>query len=165
MPLESPTLHLVCGKIASGKSTLAAKLGKMPRTVVVSEDDWLAALYLNEMSSISDYIRCASKLQKIMGPHIVSLLNSEVSVVLDFQANTVANRTWMRRMIQSTNASHKLHYLDVPDEVCKTRLRARNATGDHPFAATDEQFKQLTKHFVPPSPEEGFNIVLYDIGE
>ncbi|MGH1466019.1 MAG: AAA family ATPase [Cognatishimia sp.] len=161
MLIETPTLHLMCGKIASGKSTQAAKLGEGCRTVVISEDDWLAALYLDEMSSLSDYVRCSSKLQKIMELHIVSLLNAEVSVVLDFPANTISNRAWMRGIIQTTNASHKLHYLDVPDDVCKARLHARNSMGDHPFAATEEQFVRLSEHFAPPTPEEGFDVVVH----
>ena len=33
MPTESPTLHILCGKIASGKSTLAAQLSAKPGTV------------------------------------------------------------------------------------------------------------------------------------
>ncbi|MEG1328876.1 MAG: ATP-binding protein, partial [Janthinobacterium sp.] len=32
-PSTSPTLHLVCGKIASGKSTLTARLAAAPHTV------------------------------------------------------------------------------------------------------------------------------------
>lgn len=62
---------------------------------------------------------------------------------------------------EETGADHQLHVLDVPEEVCIARLRARNAQGDHPFVATEEQFRQLSKHFVAPTPDEGFNIVLH----
>jgi len=165
MSLTSPTLHLVCGKVASGKSSLAAKLGSTEKTVIIAEDDWLAALYLDEMSSISDYVRNAARLQNVIGPHIASLLNAGVSVVLDFQANTIARRTWMRGIIQETKVAHKLHYLDVTDEICIARLRARNAKVEHPFAVTDEQFLQLSKHFIAPSIEEGFDIVLHHLDD
>ncbi len=161
MSLNSPELHLLCGKIASGKSTLAAKLGNGGEMVVIAEDEWLSALYSNEMSSVSDYARCAAKLQDAMGPHIVSLLNAGVSIVLDFHANTIARRVWMRSIVQEAGVAHKLHYLDVADEVCKARLRARNAGGEHPFSATEQQFLQVSRHFVAPSPEEGFDIVLH----
>lgn len=160
----SPTLHLMCGKIASGKSTLTTQLGTFEQTVVIAEDVWLNALYSEDMSSISDYLQCMSKLRKIIGPHVVSLLNAGVSVVLDFQANTLESRKWMRGILDQTNAAHKLHVLDVPDEVCMARLHARNTQGDHPFAATEEQFLQISKHFVTPSPDEGFNIVLHNAG-
>ena len=63
--------------------------------------------------------------------------------VLDFQANTRASRTWMRGLIEAADVPHTLHYLDVPDAVCKARLHLRNARGDHAFAVTDEQFEGL----------------------
>ena len=51
------TLHLLCGKIASGKSTLAARLGAEPGCIILSEDQWLAALYPDQLHSVADY-RC-----------------------------------------------------------------------------------------------------------
>ena len=159
MSPTDPILHLFCGKIASGKSTMATKLADAPRTIIVREDDWLAALYSDEMSSVSDYVRYAERLRGVLGPHIVSLLKCNVSIVLDFPANTIASRTWMREIIQSANVSHELHYLKVPDKICLARLRKRNADGDHAFAATDEQFQRITKHFVEPTAGEGFNII------
>lgn len=153
------TLHLLCGKIASGKSTLAAELGAAPGCVVISEDAWLAALYQDEMQSVADYVRLSATLRKAMMPHLVALLNAGVSVVLDFPANTRANRDWMRSVIHTTSADHRLHYLDVPDALCKSRLHTRNQGGEHAFAATDEQFALITRYFEPPQKEEGFNLV------
>lgn len=152
-------LHLLCGKIASGKSTLAAELGAAPACVVISEDQWLAALYQDEMQSVADYVRVAAKLRKAMTPHLVALLHAGVSVVLDFPANTRANRDWMRSVIEASSAGHQLHYLDVADALCKSRLHARNQGGEHAFAATDEQFALITRYFEPPQEEEGFNLV------
>lgn len=156
-----PTLHFMCGKVASGKSTLTKTLGCAPGTVVLVEDEWLVALFAEEMASISDYVRCAARLEAAMGPHVVSLLRSGVSVVLDFQANTLARRAWMRSLFEASQAAHVLHFLDTPDAVCKARLRARNAGGGHPFSVTDAQFEQLSRHFVPPYPEEGFNMMFH----
>lgn len=161
MPLSSPTLHMLCGKIAAGKSTLASRLADLDGTILVAEDDWLNALFADELVSASDYVRCASKLRAVMGSHISALLNAGVSVVLDFPANTVENRDWMRGILEATDAEHRLHLLDVADEVCLTRLRERNAQGDHPFAVTEEQFRRFSSHFVAPSPDEGFNIVVH----
>ncbi|MEM6482248.1 MAG: ATP-binding protein [Pseudomonadota bacterium] len=157
-----PTLHIVCGKIASGKSTLAAKLGQETATIVISEDEWLKALFADKMTTISDYVRCMAKLREVMAPHIVSLLQAGVSVVLDFQANTVEARSWMRRIFEQADASHVLHVLDVSDTVCLDRLRSRNAKGDHPFNVTEAQFHKISRHFVQPSPEENFNILLHN---
>ncbi len=154
----SPTLHLVCGKIAAGKSTLCGRLAAEPSTLLISEDHWLARLYPDEMRSVADYIRCAGRLRTVMGGHVESLLRAGLSVVLDYPANTVANRQWMRGIFEAAGADHRLHYLDVPDEVCRERLRRRNAAGTHEFAATDAEFDAITSYFVAPTPAEGFKL-------
>lgn len=165
MPDTIPTLHMICGKIAAGKSTLAVTLGRAPMTVVISEDAWLGALFADEITSGRDYLRYAARLREAMGPHVTQLLNSGLSVVLDFPANTVETRAWMRGILDRTGATHMLHFLDVPDEVCLSRLHARNAQGDHPFAATEAQFHRFSQHFVPPQPEEGFTVTRYGHAE
>lgn len=159
MARPTPTLHLVCGKAAAGKSTLTARLGAASGTVVIAEDAWLAALYGDEMATLRDYVRCAGRLRGAMGPHVIALLRAGVTVVLDFPANTVEARAWMRGLSEAAGADNRLHVLDVPDAVCKARLRARNRSGDHPFTLTEDQFDQLAKHFVPPTEDEGFEIV------
>lgn len=153
-----PTLHLVCGKIAAGKSTLCDRLAAEPSTLLISEDHWLARLYPDEMRGVADYIRCAARLRTVMGGHVESLLRAGLSVVLDYPANTVANRQWMRGIFEAAGADHRLHYLDVPDEVCRERLRRRNAAGTHEFAATDAEFDAITSYFVAPTPAEGFKL-------
>lgn len=153
---------MLCGKIAAGKSTLAARLGSASGTVLIAEDAWLGVLFADQMQTATDYVRYAAKLRTIMRPHVVSLLNAGVSVVLDFPANTVENRAWMRGILDASGAAHRLHVLDAPDELCLARLRERNAQGTHPFAVTEEQFHRFSRHFEAPSPEEGFTIVMHD---
>lgn len=162
MTSHTPTLHMLCGKIASGKSTLAAKLGRADGTIILAEDDWLGALYANQMSTPADFVRCSRQLRTVIGPHTVALLNAGVSVVLDFQANTIESRQWMHDILDQTQAAHALHVFDVPDAVCLERLRRRNAQSDHPFAATEKQFHLISKHFVLPTDEEGFSIIQHD---
>ena len=156
-----PTLHLLCGKIAAGKSSLAARLGSAPLTVIVSEDQWMFPLFGSEMKAVEDYVRFSARLRRAMAPHLVALLKAGMSVVLDYPANTVANRAWMRSIFEEAGAAHQLHWLDVPDEICRARLHARNAGGEHEFAATDEQFDLITAYFVPPTAEEGFEMVVH----
>lgn len=161
MSQPSPTLHLLCGKIASGKSSMARTLSAAPGTVLISEDTWLSLLYGDDMATIGDYVRCSGRLRDAMHPHVVDLLGAGLSVVLDFPANTVDTRAWLRSLVDQAGVSHQLHLLDVPDALCKARLRVRNASGEHPFAVSDEQFDRITAHFEPPREDEKFNIVLH----
>ena len=162
MSNERVTLHMVCGKVAAGKSTLAADLAATDGTALIAEDAWLAALYGDQMSSLQDYVRFSARLRSIMGPHVASLLQAGLSVVLDFPANTRQTRLWMREIVETAGAAHQLHVLTTPDALCLERLHRRNAAGDHPFAATEEQFRQISKHFEPPAPDEGFDLVIQD---
>ena len=54
---------------------------------------------------------------------------------------------------------HRLHVLDVPDEICLARLRTRNASGDHPFSVSEDQFREIARHFEHPGDDEGFDLV------
>lgn len=157
------TLHLMCGKIAAGKSTLTEKLAAAPNTIILSEDDLLSSLYPGEIRTLSDYVRCSARLRSAIGPHIESLLRAGISVVLDFQANTINSRDWMRQIFVRAGADHQLHFLDVPDEICMARLRQRNASGTHGFTASDAEFDLITSYFVPPSEAEGFNVILHKV--
>ena len=162
MSVPRPTLHLLCGKVAAGKSTLATKLAETDNTILIAEDEWLATLFAEELQQPKDFLRCSTKLRVAMAPHIVALLRAGTSVVLDFQANTVESRVWMRGLLDKTEADHQLHVLAPPDDVCLARLRQRNASGAHPFTVSDEQFRQISAYFQPPKPDEGFHLVHHD---
>ncbi|WP_295548537.1 ATP-binding protein [uncultured Stenotrophomonas sp.] len=156
---DGATLHLLCGKIGAGKSTLSRQLVARPHHVLISEDAWLAALHPGEIHSIADYLQRAATLRSVLTDRLRALLQAGVSVVLDFPFNTPATRAWAREVFSPVGAAHQLHFLDVADEVCKARLRARNARGEHPFQASDEEFEQITRHFVAPAREEGFVVI------
>ncbi|MEQ9334956.1 ATP-binding protein [Thalassobaculum sp.] len=152
----------MCGKIAAGKSTLARRLAAGPATVLIAEDEWLPRLYPDGIGSLDDYVRCSGRLRAVMGPHVVALLRAGVSVVLDFPANTIASRQWMRGIAEAADVPRRLYWLDVPDATCKARLRARNAGGTHPFAPTEADFDLFTSYFVPPSEDDGPVIVVHE---
>ena len=164
MDASRPILHMLRGKVAAGKSTLAANLATAENAVLITEDAWLAERFADELQTPKDYLRCTTKLRHAMAPHLVALLDAGMPVVLDFQANTIESRTWMRHLLGQTDADHQLHVLMPPDEVCLARLQQRNASGLHPFTVTEEQFRQISAHFVRPTPEEGFNLLFHEDG-
>jgi predicted kinase len=159
MSSNEQVLHFLCGKIAAGKSTLANKLAAQSMTVLVSEDQWLGHLYPGEITTLDDYVRRSKNLRAAMEPHVASLLAEGLSVVLDFPANTLRQRQWLRGLCDAARVSHQLHYLDLSDDACKQRLRKRNAAGEHVFQTSDENFDLVTSYFVPPTASEGFNII------
>jgi len=151
----------MCGKIASGKSTLAKSLAEQHGALVLSEDQWLSRLYPEQINSVADYLRCARQIRGVLGPLVVDVLAAGVIVVLDFPANTVADRQWLRGLADSARVRHRLHYLDVDDDTCRARLQARNALAEHEFAASDAEFDLITRYFQVPEVGEGLEIVTH----
>lgn len=157
--MSAGALHLITGKIAAGKSTLSAKLAAETGGLVLAEDHWLPTLYPAQISSLEDYLRESMRLRAAIAPLIVDLLGRGMTIILDFPANTVASRTWMRGLADAAGITATLHFLDLPDDLCRERLHARNAAGTHAYQASDAEFDQFTAHFVPPTKDEGFSIV------
>ena len=134
------TLYLLCGKIAAGKSTLARRLADRPATLLITMDHWMPLLFPTENRTIEDFARLSARLRAAMGPHVVDILRQDLSVVLDFPANTVSWRNWMRSLITDAGVAHELHVLNVPDTICKERLRRRNMDGKHPYQVSEENY-------------------------
>jgi len=159
MPI--PTLHLLCGKIASGKSTLAQSLAVTHSALLLSEDQWLARLYPGQIQTVSDYVRLARQLREVVGPLVMDLLKARVPVVLDFPANTIADRQWLRGLADASGVAHCVHSLELDDDTCRARLHVRNARAEHEFAATDAEFDVITRYFQTPEEREGLTIEVH----
>jgi predicted kinase len=157
--VTAAVLHFLCGKMAAGKSTLARQLAHEHKAVLLSEDHFLAILFPGEIHSIADYVKYSSRVKDALSQHIVSMLRSGIPVVLDFPANTRRQRQWFRQLVDDAQVAHQLHYLEVPDEVCKTQLkeRSRNLPPGAPFTS-EAEFDAITKYFEPPLAEEAFNV-------
>jgi predicted kinase len=155
------TLYLLCGKIAAGKSTLARQLVARPATLMIAMDDWMSVLYPTENQTLEDFTRLSARLRKAMGPHVAGILRQNLSVVLDFPANTVPWRAWMRSIIDAANVAHELHVLDLPDAICKSRLIKRNESGGHRYRVDEATYDLFMTYFVFPTADEGFNLIVH----
>lgn len=152
-------LVFFCGKMGAGKSTLAKRMATEMNALLLSEDEWLAALYPNEIHGLDDYVRCSRRLKSVLGAHVRSILKSGVSVVMDFPANTVTQRQWFREVFEPDGIPHRLIYLDVDDATCLQRIAARALS--QPERAqfdTEAVFWQVTGYFQLPTVQEGFNM-------
>jgi thymidylate kinase len=80
---------------------------------------------------------------------------------MDFPANTIAQRAWFRGRVSDIQAPHELIYIDQTDDVCLRQIeKRRTEQPDRAATDTQEMFKQVTRHFVEPTADEGFNITL-----
>jgi predicted kinase len=156
-------LIFLCGKMASGKSTLARDLAERENAVLLEQDQLLDSLYPGEITDIPGFVKCSSRLKNALEPHVSALLAKGISVVLDFPGNTRAQRAWFRRIFERASVEHELHFIDASDALCKSQLKDR--TKDLPPGTpwtTEAEFEAVTGHFQPPSEDEGFNVVRHE---
>lgn len=155
-------LHLVCGKVAAGKSTLCARLAS-EGAFRIEQDRLMSTLY-PEMETVADYLRHVPRLRDAITPIVVELLVRGVSVVLDWPANTVATRAWMRGLAEQAAATARLHWLETSDAICLDRLAQRNSEGTHDYTVSADEFAELSAWFEPPTDAEGFEIIRHPPG-
>lgn len=157
------TLYFFCGKMAAGKSTLARELAREKNAVLLVQDALLDHLYPGEIMDIAGYVKFSARLQAALTAPVLSLLIKGVAVVLDFPGNTVNQRRWFRELFEAAKVGHELHFIDVPDEICKAQLKLRSK--DLPAGSawtTDAEFDAITAYFQAPLAEEGFNVIRHD---
>jgi hypothetical protein len=79
---------------------------------------------------------------------------------------TRRDRQWVRSLFEAADAAHVLHYILADDSTCMARVRQRNERkpeGVFFGVVTEAQVEEVNRHFSPPSTEEGFNLVTYDV--
>jgi predicted kinase len=155
-------LIFFCGKMASGKSTLAKELAERENAVLLVQDELLEALFPTLIVNVASYLEYAGRVNKVVAPLATALLVKGVNVVLDFPANTRSQREWFRGIIDAAGVDHELHYMDTSEATCKAQLKARSAhLPPGTKWTTEEDFQLIASHFRPPAPDEGFQLILH----
>ncbi len=157
------TLIFFCGKMGAGKSTLSARIARERGAVLISEDEWLTALFPGEINDFKDYINYSSRLKPVLGILVEKMLLVGTTVVLDFPGNTRKQRAWFKDIYLEHGISHELYYVVADDGICLAQLKQRQK--EQPERAqfdTEEVFRMVTGHFEPPTDAEGFNVEIVE---
>ncbi|MGL5983391.1 MAG: AAA family ATPase, partial [Cetobacterium sp.] len=120
--MKKGMLHLFCGKMAAGKTTLSKKVADSENAILISEDIWLQKLYSDKIKDFSDYLNYSQRLKEVIKPHVQNLLINGVSVVMDFPGNTVNQRKWLKSIFEEIEAEHIIYFIDLEDKDCLIQL-------------------------------------------
>ncbi|AZB43137.1 ATP-binding protein [Bacillus sp. FJAT-42376] len=154
------TLYIFCGKMGAGKSTKSKQWASDKHAVLLSEDEWLASLYPNQIASFEDYLKFSAQLKPLLKKHVQNLLSIGTDVVMDFPANTKKTRRWFLDLAAEVHAGHQLIYLNRTNEQCLRQIAQRRMEQPERAAFdTEAVFINVTKYFEAPEASEGLNIV------
>lgn len=153
-------LFFFCGKMGAGKSTMAREVAARHRAVCISEDDWLAAHYPDQIHTFDDYLRFSSQIKPFIKSHVQQLLQSGTPVVMDFPGNTVRQRGWFVALCNEIGAGHQLIYLDHSDQSCLANIAKRRQEQPHRASFdTEAVFYHVSQFFEPPGENEQLKVL------
>ncbi len=149
-----PTLHLMIGLPASGKTTYARALAERERALLLTPDEWQIRLTGADMFR-PDHDRIHSCIEQIMWDVAARALQLGANVILDFGCWAREERDEFRRKTEALGAGFKLHYMDVPREELFRRLDIRNAQQpEGAFVIPRGEMEKYMQIFQPPEPGE-----------
>ena len=118
------TVYLICGKLCCGKSTYAKQLKENQKAVLLSVDEIMLAVFgLYAGEKHDEY---AANVQIYLFEKSLELIQTGVSVVLDWGFWSKTARDAAKEFYRSRNIECELHYLDVNDTVWQARINQRN---------------------------------------
>ena len=150
----APTLYLLCGLPASGKTTRARELEASSNAVRLTADEWICRLYPNDAEAAARSER-RDGVEELQWQIVERLLEVGTDVILDWGVWTTTERAHYRQRAEALGARVRVELLEAPLSVLKERVAARNRDLPpgtfHISAAEMETFASL---FEPPTAEE-----------
>ena len=158
-----PTLHLISGLPASGKTTYATELRKRVDGVLYNLDRWLITAFgrysLPEVGQ-DEHTRRVLACRELMWESASELLKRNVDVILDDGFFYREHRMRHVGLATEVGADTVIHFVDIPLDQMRERLARRNANlprfNFHIDPATLEGFLHMVQR---PSPDEGATVV------
>lgn len=149
-PARRPTLFVMVGLPASGKTTLAKTLEQRHDALRLTKDDWMMALF--GWGEFEDKREIVEALLWGMGARALQL---GVDVVLDYGLWARVEREEYRARAEALGARVDFRFLDVPEEELFRRLAARNLrAGPQDVPITAAQLREYLPRFQRPTDDE-----------
>jgi predicted kinase len=145
-----PTLYVMVGLPASGKTTLAKELELQHNALRLTKDDWMMPLF--GWGEFEDKREIVEALLWNLGARALQL---GMNVVLDYGLWARVERDEYRAKAEALGARVDFRFLDVPEDELLRRIESRNRQpGATDVPITVEQLKEYLPKFQRPTTEE-----------
>jgi predicted kinase len=159
------TIHLLFGPVGSGKTTYGRALAAERRAAFFCLDEWMAALFMMDAPvpltldwALPRTERCEQQIWAVAR----QLLALGVDVILELGFFKRAQRARVRAHVTDAGAEATIHVLDVPRELRRERVRARNqGSATLTVEVDDAMFDWAEDYYEPLDDDElrGVHIV------
>ncbi len=150
------TVHLLCGRPGSGKTTFARELEKTHRAVRYTYDEWIIQLYGRSPEQFETLFNRVSKLIWRIATRNLAL---GTDVILDKGFWYKKDRENTRQAAAAIGAETKLYFLDAPIDVLRKRILTRSKGDQNYLWINDQAFTEFINRFEPPNDDEDFVLI------
>jgi hypothetical protein len=128
------------------------------------QDDFVAALFPNEITDIPSFVNRYERLKNAFTPHICILLARGISVVVDFAGATKKKRGMVSRADRTHTSRARITFCwTLPMKYATSNFGTEAAgcllAADGP---RNKDIEAVNAYFQPPSDDEKFNIVRHE---
>jgi predicted kinase len=120
-----PAIHLLCGRIGSGKTTFAKKLEREIAAVRFTHDEWVASLY-GHTPPEEDYGDIFVRVENLIWDVALSVVSAGTEVILDFGFWSRESRDVARNRACAADAIARLYYISCPRRIARSRTLDRS---------------------------------------
>ncbi|MBE6754047.1 MAG: ATP-binding protein [Ruminococcaceae bacterium] len=148
-------IHLLCGRLCCGKSTYARQLAAREKGVILSSDELMLMLELDEL------LKGCGDVHALMTPKVTAYLFKKAEeiaaagtdVVIDLGFWQRAERQRISEMLREHGVDFLWHYISVSDEDWKAFIERRNLSGEG-YTIDEGLMEKFLGLFEPPEREE-----------
>lgn len=156
-----PAVHVMCGLVGAGKTTLARTLASSLPGVRFSRDEWMIRLYQLGYDE-PEYAAHLESCTDLMWDVALDVLDNGVSVILDWNHWSRQHRSEAKQRAARSGHDLWVHHLDVSLADAMARLNKRNADRTPNTHRIDvEESHHFMTIFEPPEPSESIRIVTH----
>ena len=150
------TVHLLCGRPGSGKTTFARELEKTHRAVRYTYDEWMVQLYGRSPEQFETLFNRVSNLIWRIATRNLAL---GTDVILDKGFWCKRDRENVGQAAAAIGAETKLYFLDAPIDLLRKRVLNRSKSDEDALWINDQAFTEFINRFEPPSDDEDFVLI------
>ncbi len=157
--MNTPTLYLLHGFIASGKTTYAKRLESEVNAIRFTADQWVVHFY-GVNPDVKDFSICDDTVKTMIWSLAEKLLKKNVSVILDYGFWSRKDRDEYRSRAKELGVNCEIHTFLLEDEVALSRLLKRTSDLPNGELFIDENaYHVLRRKYQPLEKDEPHTLV------
>ena len=148
------TIHLICGFMGFGKTTLAKELAKNLPAVRLTHDEFMVDLYGRNMSK-SDFYARYPKVDDLLWKLAEKILNAGTDVIMDYGFWSKQTRKQVQQKAKNLTPDVVWHQLVCDTNIAKARVLKRTDENPTELFIDEACFNEKLKQYEPITDDEG----------